>query len=248
MSILNMNFERLLHLNPESLHRLLVGKEIRHLFDVCDAIWQYDYQALENGIPGDHALLKSFKHSDGFIVAPDVLQHPNLRRIIAYQMAERFKKLKLPMPKWVVGVPKAASELAHDVAGYLRVKNSGGLVKQDKEIVVADGVTFKDGETILLIEDICTAGTGFLEAVSVIYSANPRVIILPVEMVIWNRGGKRILRFHDIKFRIHSLYRKRINDWEERDCPLCPRGSKAIKPKVTLEIWQAFKQSQKRAA
>ena len=247
--IIGMTKEELINLDPLGIDRGLSEEEIVYIAKTLDSYWEYDYQAADEGKVGMHAILKSERHSDGFFVSRIMLQYPDIRAIMADQLVLRFQaentlnQLMLPRPDWVAGIPDGATELGQDVAKALGVRTAE-MKKEDGRIVLVSSIG--PGEILLLIEDFCTRGTGFKEAVSDILFKQPKVKFLPYEFVIINRGGLREIKVEgfDLPFRIVAAAEHRVNDWEPAECPLCKMGSKPIKPKATEENWRLITTSQ----
>ncbi len=237
-----MNESDVLSLNPDDVSDILIAKEIIHMAKVLNAFWSYNYLAAENGIPGKHALLKSGLHSDGFFISRIFLKNLNVRKIIANQLVLHFNRLGIAKPDRVVGIPKGATELRKEVASIMDV-NLAEMQKVDGQIILTSSM---EKESLLLIEDFCTRGTGFTEAVLDINERNPEVNILPYELVVINRGGLTEINVPDVgKFKIVAAANHRINDWKEEDCYLCNKyRSIPIKPKETDKNWKNITTSQ----
>jgi orotate phosphoribosyltransferase len=248
--ILKMGRGELLALDSSSLNRILTEEEILHIFSELGGFWGYDYEAGRSGRPGFHALLKSKRHSDGFINSKVVLCHSNIRKIFAKQIVLKFNELGLPKPHFVAGIPEGATELGRDVAEMLGSETAEmeKIVEGDKK-VIRMRTKPDSGQNLLLVEDFCTKGTGFSEAVRDILSiTNEPSLIMPYEMVIINRGGMKEIDVGDVgTYKVTPLAEHRINDWdpEKGECPLCRFGSQAIKPKDPLENWELLMNSQK---
>jgi len=163
-----------------------------------------------------------------------------MRVIMADQIALRFKQLGTAKPDWVVGIPDGATELGKEVARALDAK-SAEMKKEEGKMVLVSSIGAD--ETLLLIEDFCTQGTGFKEAVRDIFSKQSQVKILPVEMVVII---KEIVVDSVSTFKIVPVAEHRVQDWKPEDCPLCQALSKSIKPKATDENWRLITTSQLR--
>ncbi|MFA5714605.1 MAG: hypothetical protein WC998_02595 [Candidatus Paceibacterota bacterium] len=236
MKILEMGKGELLKLKPEDVTRLLSAEEVLHIAKVLGAFWMYDYKAKK---PGMHALLKSGQHSDGFFVSRILLSFKNIRMIISNQMAMKIREAKI-QPDRVVGVPNGATELGRDIARILGAKRAK-MEKNDGKIVFSTKI--KSEDSILIVEDFCTRGTGFAEAVRVV-SAQSGAYIFPYNPVIINRGGLKYLSVKWRDYTILPVVEIRIKDWDPNQCELCKAGSVAIKPKETDENWKMLNNSQ----
>lgn len=235
LKIMGMSKEELLNLVPHNINWLMTKEEILYIAKTLGSFWEYNYQAAKEGRVGKHALLKSGLHSDGFFVSRILLEPQNIRTIIANQLVLRFNQLEIPKPDWVAGIPEGATKLGQDVASLMGVKNAE-MKKEDGRIAMISSIA--PGETLLLVEDFCTRGTGFTEAVLDIVSKQPKVKILPYELVIINRGSLSEISVEGVGiFKIIAVATHRVNDWDPSECPLCKMGSVAIKPKATEENW-----------
>jgi hypothetical protein len=242
LHIIGMTKEDLLALDPKTVDRQLSAEEIVYMARVFGAFWQYDYDAAEKGRTGMHAVLKSELHSDGFFVSKIMLEPINIRQIIANQLVLRFRTFMMSKPGQVGGVPKGATELGKEVARIFGVPVLE-MEKMDGRITLTDPRPIEGG---LIIEDFCTRGTGFTEAVLDIMSRQPRAKLLPFDLCILNRGGLEKISINGVGiFQVVAAVEHRINDWEPGKCPLCLTGSVPIKPKATDENWRLITTSQR---
>jgi len=235
MNIVGLSKEQILALTPEDIGaRIITKEEFFYIAKVLDAHWVYNYRAAREGKPGLHALLKSLRHSDQFFVSKILLAHKNVREIIAHQLVMTYRERGIALPDGVAGIPDGATELGEDFARIMGVR-SVKMKKAEGKIVIDDNLPA--GFRLLLIEDFCTRGTGFVEAAKDILRAFPATEILPLEIVILNRGGLSVIEvkmngFDDLEFDVVALVTEKIDDWIAEECELCIKfGSKPIKPK-----------------
>lgn len=246
MQILKMAREEILGLWPEHINRLLTltKEEILHIFSTLGGFWTYDYEAAKNGKPGLHAELKSKRHSDGFLFSKAALQYFNICRIMARQLVLRWSALRLPEPDWVIGIPNGATILGEHVA-YLMGAKLAEMVKEGGRIKMVSKIP--PDETLLFVEDFCTKGTGFKEAVLDTIRQCPGINFFPYELVIINRGGLKEIVVDNVgSFEIVAAAEHRIEDWDpdSGECEPCKHGSNIIKPKATNENWDMLTNSQ----
>lgn len=245
MNILKMGKEELLSLDQNKINCSLFPNEVVHIAKVLGAFWTYDYESAEDGRVGMHALLKSGLHSDGFFISRILLAPENIRWIISTQMSMRIREV-LPMradtPAWIVGVPDGATRIGEDISRILGSRNAD-MRKTDGRISLVTQIG--PDESILLVEDFCTRGTGFTEAVGVVKGSQPNARILPFNPVIINRGGLEQVSIKEFgSFKVLPVVEWKVKDWEPSECPLCKMGSTPIKPKATDENWYAITTSQ----
>lgn len=245
MEIIGLTKKMIVNLNPESLENQLLSKEeIVYIAKTLDSYWEYNYEVARQGKVGYHARLKSGRDSDGFFVSKILLQYPNILAIMANQLVLWFYGLtEFNKPDWAGGIPDGATELGKEVAKIMCVKNLE-MKKENGRITLVSFVNAD--ERVLLIEDFCTRGTGFKEAVRDIISKQPKIRFVPCELVIINRGGLKDIMVEEIgSFGIIAAAEHRVNDWDPTECPLCKMGSIPIKPKATDENWHLITTSQK---
>ncbi len=246
-AVLEMNREELIALRPEEVTGHLNADEVVHMARVLGAFWSYDYVAAKQGKVGMHALLKSGRHSDGFFVSKILLEPVNVRQIMAKQMVMQLGKAGIFHTNYVIGIPDGATLLGQEVSKILETK-CGIMEKDDGRLRLVTEI--EPGALVLFIEDFCTRGTGFKEAVKVVLDAQPEAVIFPVDPVILNRGGliTIVVEADSRAYRVVAGVERRVQDWaadETEPCPLCAIGSLPIKPKVKDENWQTLINSQK---
>lgn len=248
MDLLRMSREELLALKPEDIQRALMAEEVVAIARTLGAFWTYDYGAAERGKLGLHAELKSGRHSDGFFVSRIMLESPSIRMIIAGQIVRKIRSVLsggLSMPTCVVGVPDGATSLGEDIGQILGLRVLEMQKDQGRIHLISN---LEAGESLLLIEDFCTRGTGFTEAVLAVREAQSAASFFPYDPVIINRGGLSNVCVAGVgDFTILPVVERRIQDWDPttEGCPLCAKGSQVIKPKTTDENWARITTSQK---
>lgn len=239
---MNITKELILDLSVEDVRSQIQSGGLIDIAKHLGAFWTYDYMGAEEGRLGLHAKLKSGLHSDGFFVSKILLESENIRRAVAHEMVKRLKEVGVSRPDFVVGIPDGATKLGALVAEFLGSQKAE-MVKEGGHITLHTPIP--SGASVLLVEDFCTRGTGFTEAVEEIKLHCPWVNVLPFYPVIINRGG---LAQVDVEgaghFKVIAIVDNRIQDWEPDKCPLCESGSGVIKPKVNDHNWKLITTSQ----
>jgi orotate phosphoribosyltransferase len=246
-SIIGLSKEEILALTVADIgDRIISKEELFYTAKMLGAHWRYNYEAAKAGKIGLHALLKSLRHSDQFFVSKILLAHRNIREIIADQLVKIYYKHGGKKPGAITGIPDGATELGRDVARimgvpYIEMEKADGKIRLVGKI--------EPGQTLLLIEDFCTRGTGFIESVKDILAQFPDAEIIRLELVILNRGGLNYIEVEldegNMYFDIAALVTEKIDDWTENECELCKKfGSKPIKPKESEENWELINTAQ----
>lgn len=236
MNILLIRRDDILRICPDDVKKRFSEEELMHIARELGAFWQYDYVAAEKGRVGQHALLKSGRHSDGFFASKILLEHENILEIMARQIARTSSCLGL---SHIAGVPNGATELAQKTAGFLPGVEVVKLEKIDGFIRLLSDIP--PGSAVLFVEDFCTRGTGFMEAVHEVILRCKDAVVLPWLLCIINRGGLSVIEMENLgKFLIFPIAEVRITDWEKEECPLCKMGSIPVKPKESQENWKGL--------
>ena len=96
----------------------------------------------------------------------------------------------------------------------------------------------EDIRSIILVEDVLTTGSTTKKTILTLKAVNLFSKIEPVIGTLINRTGAHILDFEELgKFKIKSVVDVDFEVWEPKACPLCAKGSVAIKPKLD---WNSF--------
>ena len=247
-NILQMNRDEILALGPsdQRVRKPFTPEEIIHIAKMLNAFWRYDYEAAKQGRVGLHAELKSGLCSDGFFISRILLEQDNICEIFANQLALKTRaarfQARMSTPNYAVGIPTGATSLGEKFARIIGAKPAE-MQKVDGEIKLI--TKLMPDETIILVEDFITRGTGFAEAIQEIEHCQPKAKIYAWIPAIINRGGltKKPILGIGTAYPM-AIANIRINDWLPNDCPLCKIGSKRIKPKATDENWKLITSSQ----
>lgn len=194
-----------------------------NIFADKGALWIHD------GNPKrPHALLTKGGHSDGFFNGTKIMQDPFLMGDISqafYELLLAAGGGQLLNPTWVFGSAYGAMFLAYQMAahcgalaGFTEPQPDGSMVNKRFDVT--------SGQTILPVEDVMTTGGTTQKTIAVLEATGAR--ILPVVLVIFNRSEKQDLDSR----KIISLVHHPLNNWTPEECPWCPKGSEAIRPKA----------------
>lgn len=239
--------EEALALTPKDVGCPITLQEFLAIARKLGAYWAYDYDAADEGRPGMHAELKSGLHSNAFLASGMLWGLNNIAIIMARQIVFQLLRTRIasstPFKKsdYVVGIPDGATRPGELVAVEIgsrvaQMKKTEGVISLETEIPA--------GSTVLLVEDVCTRGTAFAQAVRAIKAKCPGTRLLPYYPVLLNRGGIQSIKVDNSLFFVISVVERRFDDWLPEQCPLCKMGSKAIKPKATDENWRMINASQ----
>lgn len=185
----------------------MTEKDVLKLFD--------KYSALLTG----HFRLSSGLHSEKYLQCALVLQHPDAAGKLAKALAGRFADTKIDV---VVGPALGGITLAYEVARAVGVR---GLFteRQEGKMVLRRGFSIKEGEKVLVVEDVITTGGSTKEVIDVVKGFGGKVV-----------GVGSIIDRSDQKARFEvpfqALARVKVETYQEAACPLCRKGMAVIKP------------------
>ncbi len=194
-------------------------------FASIDALWIHD------GNPRrPHALLTSGNHSDGYFNGSFIIQRPAiLSQACSDLILNCEKEYDFQLISRVVGSAMGAVTMAYEVACQLESATAFTEPTPDEREMILKRFEIKEGEFVLVVEDVITTGGTTLKTISSLEKAGAQ--ILPVILVIFNRSGKKKLEGR----RIVALIDRALSVWPPEDCPLCGMGSEPVRPKAN---WQ----------
>jgi orotate phosphoribosyltransferase len=183
-----------------------------------------------------HFELSSGLHSAMYVQCALVLQYSRFAERLGAGVAELFADIEADvvvspaMGGLIIGqeVARALPErgTAH---GEAPLGSGAGIaaifVERDAAGAMAmrRGFSLREGERVLVIEDVWTTGGSTREAIRVIEAAGGRVV--GAGALIDRSGGKI-----ELGVSARALIDLTIPSYETKDCPLCAEGSVAVKP------------------
>lgn len=187
-----------------------------------------------NALLEGHFLLSSGKHSQYYLQSAKVLEDPKVAEKLALSLAEMIKASNLQIDTIcspALGGVLAGYELARALGKrFIFAERVGG------EMTIRRGFEIKEGEKILVCEDIITTGGSALEAAKVAQSMGGEIVGYAA---LANRGFcKRVGSDTEAKptcklpFEVpfFALADFEFEIYESSSCPLCKDGSTAHKP------------------
>lgn len=173
-----------------------------------------------------HFLLSSGKHSNRYVQCARLLQHPEMAEKVVAKIVEKVKDLDVDL---IVGPAMGGIIVAYELGRQLK-KPAIFTEREDNIMTLRRGFEIKEGEKILISEDVVTTGKSSLETLKVLESHGGKVIGL---CCLVDRTGKEnpfLIKENGEKLPIYSAMKLHIDTYEKDDCPLCKEGSKPVKP------------------
>ena len=187
-----------------------------------------------NALLEGHFILSSGKHSPNYLQSAKVLEEPKRAELLANELAKLIRESNIEVD--TICAPALGGVIAgYELARALGVR-SIFVERKDGIMQLRRGFEIKEGERVLICEDIITTGGSALEAAEVIKSFGGRVVGFAA---LANRGicrrensnkePKKECRLpKDIPF--FALEDFEFEIYEPSECPLCKKGIEAIKP------------------
>jgi orotate phosphoribosyltransferase len=181
-----------------------------------------------------HFKLSSGKHSPNYLQSAKVLENPKVAETLLSELAKQIKKSKIEIDSVcspAIGGILAGYELArHLGVRFIFTERVNGVM------TLRRGFEVKEGEKILICEDIITTGGSALEAAAEVEKRGAEVVAFAA---IANRGlckreGSEIEAKEECKLPkdlpLFALGDFIFETYDPENCPMCKEGSEAIKP------------------
>ncbi len=196
---------------------MLSPEEVVRLFESAGAI-RHGHFELSSGL-----------HSGTYVQCALVLQYPRFAEKLGHALAGLFSDATIEV---VVSPAIGGLIIGQEVARSLpepRASIGGGVpalfVERDASgtMTMRRGFSLKPDQHVLVIEDVWTTGGSTLEAIQVVEEAGGRVVAAGA---LIDRGGGKI----EFPVEAQALLDLPIASYEPEECPLCRKGSAAVKP------------------
>jgi orotate phosphoribosyltransferase len=162
-----------------------------------------------------HFLLTSGKHSSVYLEKFMVLQSPKYTEKLAKEIANHFRDKKVDV---VIGAAVGGIILAYEVARQLKVRGIF-MEREEGKLTLRRNFEIKEGERVLVVEDIVTTGGSVQELIDNI-KQNYKCEIAGVGLLINRSGGELDFGAGET----FALATVDVKAYEEKDCPQCKKG------------------------
>jgi len=187
-----------------------------------------------NALLEGHFLLSSGNHSQYYLQSAKVLENPKTAQRLAEALAEQIQKSDIKIDT------VCSPALGGILAGYELARALGARFifaeRVEKKMTIRRGFEIKQGENILICEDIITTGGSALEAAQVAKEMGATIVAFAA---LANRGfcarnGSREEAKPSCKLPLNvpffALEDFEFEIFKPEACPLCTGGSIAQKP------------------
>lgn len=166
-----------------------------------------------------HFILSSGLHSPNYLQCALALRHPQNAAEFGKAIAEHFKDAEI---ETVASPAIGGLIIGYEVARALNV-NFIWTERENKEMTLRRGFMVKEGEKILVVEDVVTTGGSTRETIEALEKAGAKVI--GAASIIDRSGGGA-----DVGVPRVALATLTVPTYQPNECPLCAKGDVAVKP------------------
>jgi orotate phosphoribosyltransferase len=166
-----------------------------------------------------HFQLTSGLHSPQYFQCARVLQHPRHAERLCGMLAESVRTLR---PDCVVAPALGGIVVGQEVGRQLGVRTMF-TERKDGAMELRRGFAITPGERVVVCEDVVTTGGSVFEVLSIVKDCGG--VPVAAAYIVDRSGGT--VRFDVPQF---SLLQLNVVTYQPGDCPLCRRGSPAVKP------------------
>ncbi len=166
-----------------------------------------------------HFLLTSGRHSNVYFQCAKVLQYPKYNELLSSIIASYFKSFEIDT---VIAPAIGGIVVGQEVARQLN-KKFIFAEREDKALLLRRGFSLKEGEKVLICEDVVTTGGSVFEVIDIVKNNN--AIVQGVGFIVDRSNGK-------VNFRFPQTSAMKIDaiSFPADECALCKKGIPLIKP------------------
>ena len=175
-----------------------------------------------------HFLLSSGRHSDKYFQCAKLLQYPDRTTEALTSLAERIKadmkKLALDA---VAGPAMGGIIVAWELGRQLGLRSFFTERNEEGEMSLRRGFEIRQGERILIVEDVITTGKSFGECAAVLKKLGAEIAAIAC---IVDRRAADSKSPEETTWPIYAACKAEAKNWDAGSCDLCRQGTPAVKP------------------
>ena len=170
-----------------------------------------------NALLEGHFLLSSGKHSDGYVQCARLLMHPDKAEVALKEVVERLRELDIDL---VVGPAMGGVVVSYELARQLG-KPSLFVERENDVMTLRRGFEIKEGQKVLIAEDVVTTGKSSMEAIKVVEELGGQVVAIAS---LVDRTSE------ELNYPLYSAVKINLNTYDPEDCPMCKNNEEIVKP------------------
>src|SRR6266536_3763861 len=166
-----------------------------------------------------HFRLTSGLHSSGYLQCALVLQYPQHAETLGRAIADRMRDVR---PTVVLSPAIGGIVIGQEVGRALGVR-AIFAERQEGRLTLRRGFTITDRDRVLVVEDVLTTGGSTRETIDV--ARNTGGVVVGAGSIV-NRSANGA--HFDVPY--HALLDYALPTYQPESCPLCAKGTPAVKP------------------
>jgi len=168
-----------------------------------------------------HFKLTSGVHSDTYIQCAQIMQHPEFMHNLCSELGRKFRGDDIDV---IVGPAIGGIIMAHVMARVLGPWVRAIFTERENgKMTLRRSFEIKEGEKVLVVEDVTTTGSSVREVIDIVKSRQGRVVGVGV---LIDRSGGEV----DFGVKTEKLLTINIKTYLPEECPLCKKGIPVVKP------------------
>lgn len=165
-----------------------------------------------------HFLLTSGRHSNKYLQCAKIFRNTKYSEELCAALADKFSGEQI---ETVIGPAMGAVQMAYEVSRSLGCENFFTERGEDGKMTLRRGFSIREGQRILVVEDVVTTGGSVKEVIELVKAAGGTVV--GVGSIVDRTGGKI-----DFGVPYRAVYSAEVTSWEPSECPLCKEGKHAL--------------------
>ncbi|MHB1688127.1 MAG: orotate phosphoribosyltransferase [Ignavibacteriaceae bacterium] len=166
-----------------------------------------------------HFLLTSGRHSNVYFQCAKVLQYPEYNEMLSSIIAGTFKSFEIDT---VIAPAIGGIVVGQEVARQLN-KRFIFAEREEKALILRRGFSLKEGEKVLVCEDVVTTGGSVFEVIDIVKKNN--AVVQGVGFIVDRSNGK-------VSFGFPQMSAMKIDaiSFPADECGFCKKGIPLVKP------------------
>jgi len=166
-----------------------------------------------------HFLLTSGRHSGEYMQCAKLFVDPEMSEKLCSALAKKMDNIKAD---FIVSPAIGGIVMGYEMARQLKCKNYFAE-RVNGEFELRRGFEIKEGQKIVVVEDVVTTGGSVKEVISLMKALGATVIAVAS---IVDRSNGNV----DFGYPYYSLLSMDIKSYDKEDCPLCKTEMPLVKP------------------
>jgi orotate phosphoribosyltransferase len=170
-----------------------------------------------------HFQLTSGLHSNQYFQCAKVLQYPKYCELLCGDIAAQFPSGTVDV---VIAPAMGGIVVAQEVGRQLRARTLFAE-RKDGAMQLRRGFTIRNGERVLVCEDVVTTGGSVNEVIGIVTGCGGKVVGTGY---IVDRSGGRVTFPMEPGGKQYAVLHMNVVTYKPEECPLCIAGSTPVKP------------------